>query len=123
MNTNIKVLFYTFTETELQVLSLSQESMDFPTLNLNSLDLSKSIVGMQHVLKKNHINYTTISFEWATYKFLDIDLHQKLDNNVEVNIYYCVFLPTNAQIYNGFWTEITGFVHHYPILRKMISYV
>ncbi len=123
MNTNIRILFYTFTHTELKVLSNSQDHFDIPSLNLESLDTTKTVVGMNHALKKIHTQYTNISFEWAKYKFLDIDLYQNIDNRLFMDIYYCVFLPAEVHNSRGHWLNIIDLVAQYPILRKMSYYV
>jgi hypothetical protein len=123
MNNNIKVLFYTFTQTQIKVLSDAPDSFVVPCINLDSLDSTKTIVGMNHVLKKIYGKYTNISFEWAKFKLLDIDLYQNIENNLFIDIYYCVFLPSETHTNNGYWLDSLDLVVKHPILRKMSSYV
>lgn len=123
MNTNVKVLFYTFSDKELKVLSVSPDVLEVPLFSLDSIDSSKSIAGMQHILKKIHTTYSTISFDWATYKLLELDLHQDLSNNLYLDIYYCVFLPQNTPLSRGHWLDVNNVLAQYPILKKMLYYV
>lgn len=123
MNTNIRVIFYTLKETNLFIGSLDSNTIAIPGINLNQLDPQKTIVGINHVLKKIHVEHTDISFDWSVYKFVDIDIYHKLDDQLETDIYYCVFIPPTIELHNAHWINVESLLPQFPILRKLLCLI
>lgn len=122
MNTNVRVIFYTLQD-YLCIGSLDPSKILIPGINLNKLDPQKTIVGIQHILKKIHVQYTDISFDWSVYKFVDIDLFNNFNNELETDIYYCVFIPPTVTLQNAHWINAEQLVPQYPILRKLLCLI
>jgi hypothetical protein len=122
MNTNTKVIFYTLKDASLYIASLDKTKVVIPGISLNKLDAKKTIVGINHVLKKIHVEYTDISFDWSVYKFVDIDIFQSLDE-LQTDIYYCVFMPPATLLQKLYWIDIENLLPQYPILRKLLCLI
>jgi hypothetical protein len=123
MKTNIKVIFYTLKDANFYIASTDENELAIPGLDLTKLDPAKTIVGIQHILKKIHVEYTELSFDWSIYKFVDVELFNNSSLELELNIYYSVFIPPNITIQKTYWINIEKLLPQYSIFRKLLCLI
>jgi hypothetical protein len=123
MKTSVKVIFYTLKNNNLYIASTDQDTVNIPNLDLVKLDPTKTVAGISHVLKKIHVEHTDLSFDWSVYKFVDIELYNTIDSELELNIFYSVFIPPNTSIHKAYWINAEQLLPQYSILRKLLCLI
>jgi len=119
--TSVKFILYTLDthNQQLKIISDDNNEIQIPSLIIDQLDHSKTIVGIEHILKKIFTQYSKLSFEWIKIKFLDIDIYND-ESSINTDIYYCAYIPQETHLLKGYFVDITELAKINPIIRKLI---
>jgi hypothetical protein len=107
---NLIVLILDDTQFEYNILSLNEDKIVLPSLEIiEYLDIDKSV---KHILS-SYIKDDIA--QYVNYKFIDIDITDQL------NIYYHCFITFNTKIQNSYKISIKKYENNLPNIQKILK--
>jgi hypothetical protein len=119
MLTVINLLAHSCKNQSIYLLSVSPDSIKFPSINLDTLKPTKDI-SVKKIIEKLYSQHIVLDYNWAQPKLLDIDMFLSEEELLQTHIFYSCYIPYDTTIKDSSWVIADDLIPYSNILKKAL---